>query len=96
MGVEAAPHTIALLLALFALWSPHLSIEPRQRPGTKTQPADRKPHLKIDASLVPVPFTVTDRLGRPALGLFGCSQTGRPTRSKATACERTGGDRPCE
>jgi hypothetical protein len=52
----------AFLLASFALWSQQISIE-------QTQPADRKAHLKVDTSLVLVPFTVTDRLGRPVLGL---------------------------
>ena len=61
--------TTAFLLASFALRSQQISIEPRQGPGTKTQADDRKAHLKIDTSLVLVPFTVTDRLGRPALGL---------------------------
>ncbi len=57
------------LVASFALWSQQVSIEPRQHPGTRTQPDDRKTHLKIDTSLVLVPFTVTDKLGRPVLGL---------------------------
>ena len=56
-------------MASFALSSQQVSIEPRQPPRTKTQPDERKAHLKIDTSLVLVPFTVTDRLGRPVLGL---------------------------
>jgi Ca-activated chloride channel homolog len=59
----------AFLLASFALLSQQVSIEPRPHPSTKTQPDERKAHLKIDTSLVLVPFTVTDRLGRPVLGL---------------------------
>jgi hypothetical protein len=48
--------TTAFLLASFALSSQQISIELRQRPGTKTQPDESKVHLKIDTSLVLVCF----------------------------------------
>ena len=42
-----------------------VSIEPRERATDKKTGA----HLRIDTSLVLVPLTVTDKLGRPVLGL---------------------------
>ena len=50
-----------------ASYGQQVSIEPRAKaaPANKDAPA----HLRIDASLVLVPLTVTDKLGRPVLGL---------------------------
>jgi Ca-activated chloride channel family protein len=45
------------------LYGQQVSIEPRPRAGTNNA------HLRIDTSLVLVPLTVTDKLGRPVLGL---------------------------
>jgi Ca-activated chloride channel homolog len=58
------------LLALLTLAGQDGPIQPRPKPGTKksvdTEPT---PSLRIDTNLVQVPVTVTDRLGRPVVGL---------------------------
>ena len=61
----------ACVLALVALYGQQVSIEPRPRPAPKTEAAtkDVSPRLRIDTSLVLVPLTVTDPIGRPVLGL---------------------------
>ncbi len=58
------------LVALLALPGQEGPIQPRPRIGTKkladTEPT---PNLRVDTNLVQVPVTVTDRLGRPVIGL---------------------------
>jgi Ca-activated chloride channel family protein len=52
------------------LYAQQVNIEPRIKPAPKTDPdKSRAPNLKIDTSLVLVPMTVTDKLGRPVLGM---------------------------
>ncbi len=52
-----------------ALRSQQVTIQPRERAIPKTPANEKRAQLKIDTSLVLVPFTVTDKLGRPVLGL---------------------------
>jgi VWFA-related protein len=52
-------------VGLLAMQGQQVSIEPRERATDKKTGA----HLRIDTSLVLVPLTVTDKLGRPVLGL---------------------------
>jgi len=52
-------------VGLLAIHGQQVSIEPRERPADQKAAA----HLRIDTSLVLVPLTVTDKLGRPVLGL---------------------------
>jgi Ca-activated chloride channel family protein len=56
---------------VLALHGQQVSIEPRPHPAPKTGEAnkDSSPRLRIDTSLVLVPLTVTDKIGRPVLGL---------------------------
>jgi VWFA-related protein len=61
--------TGAVLLALLALYGQQVSIEPREHAAPKTPPNERRAQLKVDTSLVLVPVTVTDKLGRPVLGM---------------------------
>jgi Ca-activated chloride channel family protein len=61
--------TGAVLLALIALYGQQVSIEPREHAAPKTPPNERRAQLKVDTSLVLVPLTVTDKLGRPVLGM---------------------------
>jgi Ca-activated chloride channel family protein len=57
--------TIALTLC-----GQQVNIEPRIKPAPKSDPdKSPAPHLKVDTSLVLVPMTVTDKLGRPVLGM---------------------------
>jgi VWFA-related protein len=52
-------------VGLLAIHGQQVSIETRERAADKKAAA----HLRIDTSLVLVPLTVTDKLGRPVLGL---------------------------
>ena len=54
-----------------AMYGQQVEIERRPHPTPKTAEAnkDSSPRLRIDTSLVLVPLTVTDKIGRPVLGL---------------------------
>lgn len=58
------------LMALFAMAGQEGPIQPRPKPGPKkTVDTEPTPSLRVDTNLVQVPVTVTDRLGRPVVGL---------------------------
>jgi Ca-activated chloride channel family protein len=52
-----------------ASYGQQVSIEPRPRARTESASKESSARLRIDTSLVLVPLTVTDRIGRPVLGL---------------------------
>jgi len=70
-GIRIAGCVIgASLVALLAFSAQDGPIQPRQRPVVKKQPdTEPTPNLRVDTNLVQVPVTVTDRFGRPVIGL---------------------------
>jgi Ca-activated chloride channel family protein len=68
-GLRFARFSVSLL-ALLALLGQDGPIQPRPRPAAKKQvDTEPTPSLRVDTNLVQVPVTVTDRLGRPVIGL---------------------------
>jgi hypothetical protein len=62
--------TCAGLLAMFALLAQQVSIQPHERTGSKKPGGSQSsPNLRVDSSLVLVPLTVTDKLGRTVVSL---------------------------
>lgn len=62
---------ISFLALLPVLHGQQVNIEPRMRPSAKDakEAKGSSPRLRVDTSLVLVPLTVTDKVGRPVLGM---------------------------
>lgn len=70
-AVKPMRRMLACMFGLLAgIGAQQVSIEPRRHAETKKQPdTPSTARLRIDTSLVLVPVTVTDKLGRPVVGL---------------------------
>src|SRR5258708_39350497 len=70
-GIRIAGCMVGMsLVALLALQGQEGPIHPRPQAAGKSQTdTEPTPNLRVDTNLVQVPVTVTDRLGRPVIGL---------------------------
>src|SRR5258708_9263655 len=70
-GIRIAGCMVGMsLVALLALQGQEGPIHPRPQAAGKSQTdTEPTPNLRVDTNLVQVPWTVTDRLGRPVIGL---------------------------